>query len=311
MRVAVTGTSGRIGQAFAKLAALQPGLRLRLLRRPGSPPLLQAGVESLEGDLADPAVADRLIEGQDVLVHLAWQGAPLVGVGYAAGLGDGLLPMLHLLDAVKRHGGLRIVFPSSGGTVYADRGDRRHHHEDDLCAPTSPYAIQKLAAEHYLSVLAATGAASARILRIATAYGWIASPGARQGFIGVAIAAALAGEPVRLVGNPNNVRDFIHRDDIAEALLRATLKPLAPGAVQVMNIGSGLGTSVREVIGLIEQQIGRPLQTRTEEWEAARGLPGHAVLDIARAQRILDWTPRIDLATGIRLTLQGRRNEAA
>ena len=310
MRVCVTGAAGRIGQAFLARAVRHGNLRLRALRHPGRG---HAGgpVDWVDGDLSDPATCDRLLRDAEVLVHLAWRGVPLAGGGYAGGLEDGLLPTLHLLDAARRHPGLRIVFPSSGGTVYADCGERRPHHEDDPCLPTSPYAVQKLAAEHYLRVLCASGAASARILRVATAYGWLAAPGAQQGFIGIALSAALADEPIRLVGDPNNVRDYIHRDDIAEALLLAATRPQPAGTCEIANIGSGIGTSVRDVVALIERELGRPVATRQEHWDAARGLPGHAVLDIARARETLGWAPRIALPDGIRMGLRGLERAAA
>lgn len=310
MHLCLTGSSGRIGQAFLALASQQRGLRLRALRRPGGP-MPPGPVEWIEGDLADSDTCDRLLENQDVLVHLAWSGVPLADDGYAVGLTQGLLPSLHLMDAARRHGGLRIVYPSSGGTVYTDRGNRRLHREDDPCLPTNPYGIQKLAAEHYLRVLCGAGHAGSRILRVASAYGWLASPGAQQGFIGIALRAAMRGEPVRLVGDPENVRDFVHRDDVAEALLSAAIKPIRLGEAEVVNIGSGLGTSVRQVLELIEEELGRPVATRQEHWDAARGLPGHAVLDISRARASLDWSPRISLRDGIRLGLDGMKHASA
>jgi UDP-glucose 4-epimerase len=310
MQVAVTGASGRIGKAFMALALRQPELHIRALGSPTGPGA-NGAVEWIDGDLSDPATCDRLLCDRHVLVHMAWRGVPLAGGGYAEGLGAGLLPTLNLLDAARQRPGLHIVYPSSGGTVYADRGEARPHREDDPCLPTSPYAIQKLAAEHYIQALCATGTASARILRVATAYGWLAEPGAQQGFIGIALAAALRGEPVRLVGDPDNVRDFIHRDDIAQALLLAATLPLASGRTDVINIGSGVGTSVREVVALIEQELGRPVATRREHWQAARALPGHAVLDIARARERLGWAPRIALRQGIRLGLIGLEKTAA
>jgi len=310
VRICLSGPFGRIGQAFLALVAQRPDIHLRALRRPGAP-AGQGRVEWIEGDLSDPACCDRLLDQQDVLVHLAWSGVPLADHGYAAGLSHGLLPSLHLMDAARRHPGLRIVYPSSGGTVYADRGDERLHREEDACLPTSPYGIEKLAAEHYLRVLCGTGHAAARILRVSTAYGWQATQGAQQGFIGIALRAALQGEPVRLVGDPGNVRDFIHREDVARALLLAALEPMALGECQVMNIGSGVGTSVRQVIALIEQELGHPVATRQEHWDTARGLPGHAVLDISLANSLLGWSPRIALREGIRMGLQGIRHAAA
>ena len=233
---------------------------------------------------------------------MAWR-APGTGGGYAAGLNNGLVQTAQLLDAARRRNGLRIVFPSSGGTVYADTGYDRPHSEEDACFPTSPYAIQKLAAEHYLGLLCKTGSVGARILRIATGYGWIADLSAQQGFVGIAIAAALARKPIRLIGNPENVRDFIHCDDIARALVLAATKPLAIGMSEVFNVGTGVGTSVHRVVGLIEEELGRTVTTRQEHWEAERNLPGYAVLDVTRARQILGWAPNITIRQGIRRSL--------
>ena len=301
MRICITGVAGRIGQAFLALASRQRGLRLRALRRPGNAPPSPGPIEWIEGDIGDRSSCDRLLRDQDVLVHLAWRGVPLASSSYVSGLSDGLLPTLTLLDAVRERERMHIVFPSSGGTVYADRGDCRPHGEEDLCLPISPYAIQKLAAENYLRVLCAAGLASVTILRISTAYGWATTPGAQQGFIDIALFAASSNQPVRLIGNPDNVRDFVHRDDIANALLLAATQLPSAGTAEILNIGSGVGTSVREVVELVEQEIGRPVTIRQEHWATASGLPFHSVLDVSRARDLLGWTPSISLRDGIRM----------
>jgi UDP-glucose 4-epimerase len=311
MRLCLTGAAGNLGRIFLRLAARQPGLRIRALARPGAVPSGFPGVDWVEGDLSDPLCCHRLVQDADVFVHMAWRGVPLATTDYAAGLSAGLLPTLGLLDVARQRPGLHIVFPSSGGTVYADRGEHRPHREDDLCLPISPYAIQKLAAEHYLQVLCASGKASARILRVSTAYGWLATEGAQQGFVGIALAAALSGQPVRIIGDPDNVRDFVHGEDVARALLAAATRPMEAGRAEVINVGSGVGTSVRDVVAMIERQLGRRVATRQEHWEVARGLPQHSVLDVGRAAELLGWSPRIPLEDGIAMVLRGRARAAA
>jgi len=257
-------------------------------------------VEWVTGDLRDPGFCRSLVGDQDVLVHLAWRGAPLTAGTFAQGLRDGLLPTLNLFDAVAKHGHMRVVYPSSGGTVYEDLPDHRAHTEDDPCLPKNPYGIQKLSAEHYLRVLCASQACSASILRISTAYGWVAKSGDQQGFINLAIAAAVEGRPVRLVGDPDNVRDFVHRSDVAQALLLASLEKPQLGELKIVNIASGVGTSIREVLGLIEMELGRPITIKHEYPKESSGLPAFSVLDITRARDLLGWSPTIDLRTGIR-----------
>lgn len=301
-RVCVTGGLGRIGLAFIRLAAKEPGIKLRVLIRPGStPPRIPA--EWLHGYINNKDSAQRLIAGQDVLVHLAWRGSPLSTESYAAGLRNSLLPSMHLLDAAKQHGTLRIVFTSSGGALYSGLKDAAPHREDDNCSPNSVYGIQKLTLEHYLRDICNSGCASARILRLSTAYGWEAREEDKQGFIAVALKAAMHGKPVRIIGDPENVRDFIHRNDAARAILFAAIKPMNMGEVEVFNIGSGVGTTVRNAIKAIEDRLGIQANTNREYWEAERCLQRHTVLDISRAAQQLNWKPEIDLPNGIQMCI--------
>lgn len=306
MKICLTGGNGRLATAFIRLAISCPDIRLRVLGHPqGCAP--SPNIEWLDGDLSDAATCEHLVGDQDVLVHLAWRGAPLSNSGFAEGLVAGLLPSAQLLDAVARHGRLRVVYASSGGTVYEEGAKHRPHREEDPCLPKNPYGIMKLSVEHLLRILCLAGNCCATVLRISTAYGWPALPNAQQGFISIAIAAALGGKPIRLVGDPKNVRDFVHRDDVARALLIASQQEFVSGDFQIINIGSGVGTSVTDVIALIESLMSRKLATIQECSKEARGLPGYSVLDITRAREVLGWSPEIDLIAGIKRGLREER----
>lgn len=128
--------------------------------------------------------------------------------------------------------------------------------------------------------------------------------GAQQGFISIAIAAALEGKPIRLLGDPDNIRDFVHRDDVATALLNAAMEKPISGDFKIINIGSGVGTSVREIVRLIELELGRKVETVHEYHKEALGLPAYSVLNISRARDLLGWTPQIDVRAGIRRGLK-------
>jgi UDP-glucose 4-epimerase len=304
MRICVTGATGKIGQSLVRWLSARPGTMVRALTRTNIPTPDALGerparIEWLRGNLASAADCERLVDGQDVIVHLAHTNAPLTADGDLAMDAEiNLLPTLQLLQAVQR-GGRRphVVFASSGGAVYAPSAGRHRLREEDPCLPAGAYGIQKLAAEHYVRLVGERGHLTACILRISTAYGWLIPPTRQQGFIGVALYQALRDEPVRILGNPDNVRDYLHIDDLLTATDAAM--SLREGVV-TLNIGSGVGTSVREAVALIERVLGRTVRTVEETRESARYLPAWSVLDISKARQMLGWQPRVALEEGIR-----------
>jgi len=134
LKICLTGGNSRLAEAFIALAASHPHIRLRVLGRAHSS-LTKANIEWVRGDLDDATVCQKLVSDQDVLVHLAWRGAPLAAGSFARGLREGLLPTARLLDAVAAHGQLRVIYASSGGTVYEDRTERCAYSEDAPCLP--------------------------------------------------------------------------------------------------------------------------------------------------------------------------------
>jgi UDP-glucose 4-epimerase len=116
-----------------------------------------------------------------------------------------------------------------------------------------------------------------------------------QGLIGVAISCIVRGQPVRLFGDPENVRDYIHLDDLCEIAFRAAT-PSEP--FRVVNVGTGIGHSVTDVLRIIQEYCGSPLRV---ERESNRGqwLPDWVVLNTQEARKHFAWEPRIDLRSGV------------
>jgi UDP-glucose 4-epimerase len=210
-----------------------------------------------------------------------------------------MVPTLNLVEAIrievtKPH----VVFASSGGAIYGPASAQSVLTEDSPCAPASSYGIQKLAMEHYLRLASERGWLTATALRIGNPYGVLLPPERRQGFIGVAVNHVLQGMPVRVFGNPDNVRDYVHLSDVACAF-DAAVQPRAPYAAY--NIGSGTGHSVRDILALIEQALGRHVPVvYARDTQGADQLVSWNVLDVRRAARELGWAPRIALDDGLR-----------
>jgi len=190
-----------------------------------------------------------------------------------------------------------IVYFSSGGAVYGSSSVQVPFRESDPCQPTSSYGVQKVTAEQYLRLAASKGILTATVLRVSNAYGTLLPNQRLQGLIGVTVNNLLHGRPARVFGNPDNVRDYVHLDDIC----RASETVVQPREVfAVYNVGSGVGHSVKEVLRIIEDCVPARLPSEMlPEVEGADWLSDWVVLDIMKAKRDLNWAPSIELRTGI------------
>jgi UDP-glucose 4-epimerase len=210
-----------------------------------------------------------------------------------------MLPLLNFLRAIqdaatKPH----VVYFSSGGAVYGRNPGRIPWRETDQCQPTSSYGIQKLAAEHYLRLAAEKGQLTCTVLRVSNAYGTLLPPERMQGLVGVAINNALHNAPVRVFGDMGNVRDYVHLLDIC-AIAEKAAQPTEP--FTILNVGSGRGYSVTEVLDTIQDCIGSPLRIdKVEDPHCGRWLSDWAVLDITKARAAFEWIPTVDFRAGIR-----------
>jgi UDP-glucose 4-epimerase len=306
MRIAITGAAGLIGSA-AQTALRQAGEHQLTLLYRNTLPDNSAQENCIKGDLSDGAVCDALVNGQDVIMHLAHESTPLMrGKDLVADAVVNLLPSLQLIQAIEKTGRCpHVIYISSGGAVYGSTLDHHPSKEEDPCTPSLIYGIQKLAIEHYLHAAAEKGILRATILRVANAYGALLPPLRMQGLIGTAVSRATMGLPLRLLGNPENIRDYVHVSDVAQALVLALKNP-AP--FDIFNIGSGKKTSVMEILALIRTISGSDLPIQSEELPENQTLPDCCLLDISKAEQKLGWRAQIHLEEGIRAMFSNQKN---
>lgn len=301
MKVAITGATGLIGRALLNTLSREGCYKITALTRTlgerqerGELP----NVRWINGDLRSDADCKLLVTNQDVVVHLAHTNSPLTSEkDIVSDATLNLVPTLTLLKAIEsEQRGLHVVYASSGGAVYGGSTDKVLFKESDVCLPDSSYGIQKLTVEQYLRIFANRGILSANALRMANAYGQVLNPERLQGLIGTSVYHLLKGDPIRVIGNPENVRDYVHLDDIVNAI-KASMTYRR--SFRILNIGSGTGYSVKQVINLIESILGRPVERIQDSATAGQYLPSRCVLDISRAYAEINWKPKIDLTTGV------------
>lgn len=296
MLTGIIGSSGFIGSYLTQWLAAQGITSPRLLVRDAAD-TGPAGAEICQGDLQSRADCERFVDGLKVIYYLAHENTPVNSdQDQPNDVRVNLEPFLNLLQAVQRCGAKpQIVYFSSGGAVYARNQHKVPCRETDPCHPCSSYGILKLAAEQYLRLAADRGYLTATVLRIGNAYGTLLPRHRKQGLIGVALSNVLTGNPVRVFGSLGNVRDYVHLEDIC-AMAGHVSEPR--GRFDVFNVGSGVGYSVAEVLQVIRNCYGSPIELEDNPGEG-QWLTDWVVLDVAKARREWGWQPAIDLKSGV------------
>jgi UDP-glucose 4-epimerase len=284
--VAVLG-AGFLGCHVAAALA-SAGRPTRLLARSslsGAPPV--PGVEVVAGDIERPADLDRALEGAGEVVYAAGgflpaesQADPARDVGLTLG------PLLATLEALRARPDAHLTLLSSGGTVYG-RPRYLPVDEDHPTEPISSYGVLKLASEHYVRVYGALYGLRYRILRCSNVYGEHAASDRAQGAVGAFLHRLARGEPIALYGDGSVVRDYLYVGDLAAAVIQLLDNLDAPA---VLNVGSGEGVSLTELLEVVGEATGEPT---TVERLPARDLDVEAiVLDVSRLRAAIDFAPR-------------------
>lgn len=302
MKVAILGGGGFIGSAIAD-RLLRDGHELRIFERPRVAPYRDFGaserVEWLTGDMLSPHDIASAIGGVDAVLHLVSSTLPKnSNEDTVFDVQTNLVSSLQLLEAMVAAKVPRIVFISSGGTVYGEPV-RLPIGEDHPTNPVVSYGIVKLAIEKYLLLYERMHGIRPTILRVANPYGERQRVETAQGAVGVFLHRAIRGQAIEVWGDGSARRDFIYIGDVAEAFASALRYE---GDERVLNIGSGQGVSLNELILLIEKVLGTTIERRY--------LPGRpfdvpvSVLDNGRARRELSWEPKVGLEDGIARTAE-------
>lgn len=283
----ITGASGVIGSALATHFGTRA---VAVARRPCpdfSSSKLTKAYES----------ADWLDDPDGVILHCAGYSNPREAWPDYGSLRDAhIKPQLQMIETLVHRGWHgRLVYFSTAG-IYGN-AQSLPIPESHPAEPVSPYAQHKLELEQKFADLAARHGFELVILRIANPYGASAFK-PHQGVIPLLFNAARTDTPFRLIGSGKSLRDYIALSDLCRAVEAAAVVPLQTPLT--LNIGSGKGTRLLELIALLEQLLNRQIKL---EQRPAEQEPSDSVLDINNARQTLGWAPEIPLKTGLRSLL--------
>jgi UDP-glucose 4-epimerase len=297
MKCVIFGGGGFIGSHVADRLLLD-GHAVRIFERPRVKPYRNFDsheqVEWVRGDLLSARDVNEAVAGADVVFHAA--STTLPGPSNEDPIFDiqtNLVASVQLLDAMVKHAVPRLVFISSGGTVYGPPQylpiDERHPTE-----PLVSHGINKLAIEKYILLYKRLCGIKPVILRVSNPYGLRQRTRDAQGVIAVFIDRALNGLPVEIWGDGSVIRDFLYISDLAEIIARAASYS---GEESVFNVSSGAGTSVNELVGLLEDVLNTRI---TRRFLAPRSMDVHEnVLSNRLAALELGWKPKVSLRDGL------------
>jgi len=297
LKILVTGGAGYIGSTAVSML-LAAGHQVNVLDdlSTGHSESLPEDANFIQGTLLSDSDLERAITGCDAVMHFAAKS--LVGESVEK-------PALYqevnvggstaLLNKMKVHGISRIVFSSTAATYGEPK--RIPISEDDLPEPMNPYGQTKLEIDKLISS-SGLSAISLRYFNVAgalkTERGWLAERHNPETHLIPNVLRATESSPVRIFGTDwptadgTCIRDYIHVVDLIEAHIKA-LESLPQGKHEIINLGSGDGYSVKEVITAAEKAVGHKIAAIESDRRA--GDPAVLIADVTKARTFLDWSP--------------------
>lgn len=304
MRILVTGGAGFIGSNVAeRFAALGHDVAVFDDLSSGFREFVPAKARLYVGDLADAAAVEAAVADfrPEVVDHHAAQ------IDVRKSVADpvfdarvNILGTIGLLQSCTRHGVRKFVYASTGGALYGE-GRILPAPEDHPVNPEAPYGASKHTVEHYLYLWKLLHGLDYTVLRYPNVYGPRQNPHGEAGVNAIFIGLMLKGEAPRIFGDGAAVRDYLFVGDVVEANVLA----LERGSGEMVNLGTGVGTSVNDIVREL-----KPLTGFAGEAIHLPARPGEVqriYLDASRAKQVLGWEPKVGFREGLARTVEWSR----
>ncbi len=304
MRILVTGGAGFIGSNVVD-GYLEDGHEVAVLDNlsTGRREFVHPRAVFFQRDLDEPSGVDAaLAEFQpEVVNHHAAQ------IDVRASVTDpirdartNILGSLALLQSCARHRVRKFIYASTGGALYGE-GRKLPAAEDHPINPESPYGVSKHTVEHYLYLWKLLHGLDYTVLRYPNVYGPRQNPHGEAGVNAIFIGLMLEGQVPRIFGNGDQVRDYLYVGDVVEANRLA----LEKGSGEILNLGTGRGTSVNDIVSVLNTLLHSrivPMHEPDRPGEVQR-----IYLDATRAREVLGWKPTVSFQDGLARTIEWHR----
>lgn len=297
MKVFVLGGAGFIGSHLTYKLCLENYEVTIYDRNLNNKVLPECDFHKIEGNFLEENSFETKFESHDVIIHLISTVSPQSSMVRSLDAYCDVVNTLQMLDAARKSGIRKVVFLSSGGTVYGDNASE-FLNEDMDCFPLNHYGIMKLSIEKILLLYNQLYDMDNVILRVANPYGPGQDPTKKVGAISVFLDNILRGNKITLFGDGSTIRDYIEIEDVCEAIISAMNYRTSNNNIQpVFNIGTGVGTSIQDLITKIETITNI---NALVEYKSRRSIDARRnVLDTRRSKEYLGFQYKTDIETGI------------
>tara|TARA_Y100001954_G_scaffold234127_1_gene288928 strand:- start:3739 stop:4635 length:897 start_codon:yes stop_codon:yes gene_type:complete len=252
-----------------------------------------ANVNYIQGNFNNRRDVKNALKGMDAIIHLIVSSSPRSSnKSIQVDVETNLINTIQLLELMKEENIKKIIFPSSGCSVY---GNNSCANELSALEPSSSYGIIKLAIEKYLKLYEVIYDIEALIFRVSCVYGPAYKKIGSQGIISTTLYKLRSNTPLGIWGDGNSIRDFIFIDDLID-LFENSIKSFRKG---VYNAGSGKGYSVLDIISICEKVTKKSAEVNY--FPAVKGDLTEIVLDQVKTEHELDWRTKISIEKGIEL----------
>lgn len=262
-------------------------------------------VEYISGNFSSVDTVEQILKGVDVIFHLISTTLPKTSNDDPVNdVMSNIVPTIQFLESARKAGVRKVIFFSSGGTVYGvpkTIPTPEGHPTLPLCS----YGIHKVAIENYLHLYFTLYGLDYAVMRVSNPYGTYQGTSRGQGAVPIFLHKLMQNEPIDIWGDGSVVRDYIHVNDVIKAAIKLIEYQ---GSQKIFNIGSGKGFSLNALIAEMASLIGREARVN---YLPARALDVPAsVLDISLASRELDWQPRVSFREGIGQLVRSLQEQA-
>ncbi|MGF6570702.1 UDP-glucose 4-epimerase [Paraburkholderia sp. GAS333] len=310
MRCCVLGGTGFIGQHLVQDLVCR-GDDVTVLSRSDADAVRQTNpafsvdaVQWVKGDWSDPVALAAAVQSVDVCFHLVSTSLPRSSnEDPVADITTNVGGTLRLLEHAVALGVKKVVFVSSGGTIYGTPQFLPISESHPL-EPNCSYGIGKLAIEKYLQLFSTLHGLDFGIVRLSNPYGEGQQINRAQGAVSVFLDRVLRGQSIDIWGDGSIVRDYIYVADAVDGILRAAAYR---GPEKIFNIGSGTGRSLTDILAEIESLLGCKADVRFLA-PRAFDVPVN-VLCIERARTLLEFAPKVTFADGIDRTASWQKTQ--
>ncbi len=238
---------------------------------------------------------DSILPNTDIIFHLSGSSLPRkTNNNYVNDIENDLINTVRLLDKMVEHNVNKIVFLSSGGTIYGNNTDN-FVSENSLTNPISNYGLIKLTIEKYLNLYKYNFGLEPLILRVSNLYGPQYGRTGLHGIITTTLNKTKNNEQIEIWGDGNNIRDYLFIDDLTDLLI-SSINSFKEG---IFNIGSGKGVSINELIKITEEITKLTPSIIYKEKIIDDVL--RVVLNIEKIKSVYNWQPKIDINKGIKI----------